>query len=190
MLYAFAQVVLTAFYSLFFRVRVTGRENIPKEGPVIICSNHISLNDPLVLGAFTKRPIHYLAKQELFRNPFFSAVLRTIHAMPVNREAASMASLKEVLDVLSKNQILGIFAQGRRIKDLDAKNAKSGTALFALKSGAPVIPVKIDSEYKLFKKISISIGPAIDLSAFRDKKLRSDMLEEATDVIMGAISAL
>ncbi|MDR1705839.1 MAG: 1-acyl-sn-glycerol-3-phosphate acyltransferase [Clostridiales bacterium] len=190
MFYAFARALIIAFYKLFFRVKVTGRENIPAEGPVIICSNHISLNDPCLIGAFTKRPVHFLAKHTLFRNPLFNAVMRGINAMPVNREAASMASFKEVMEVLSKGEVLGIFAEGRRMKELDIKNAKNGVALFALKTGAPVIPVKIASDYKLFRKVILNIGPAVDLSAFGGKKIRSEALEGVTDVIMKAISIL
>lgn len=190
MLYIFASKLLFIYYHIFFRLRVSGKENIPKDGPVIICSNHISNNDPLVLGASFKRPIHFMAKQEMFSNKLFAFILKKVNAFPLKRGATDLSSYKNALEVLDKGNMLGIFAQGHRLKEIEAKDAKTGVALFALKSGATVVPVKISSKYRPFGKIQVSIGKPVEMEEFKGQKVRSGMLKELTTIIMENISSL
>ena len=189
MTYRFAQVVFFVYYHLFYRLKISGKENIPDTGPVILCSNHISLNDPLLLGSSIKRPVHFIAKSELFKNPFFSFILRKINAIQVKRGTTDMSAFKSAMEVLDKGSVLGIFAQGGRVREEEAKDAKAGVALFALRSNAAVIPVKI-SGYKLFRRVTLTIGEPVNIGAFQGKKIKSDMLKELTDIIMAKVSSL
>jgi len=175
---------------MLFRVKVEGAENIPGSGSVILCSNHLSNNDPILLGSHIKRQIHFMAKIELFKIPVLGRCVRALGAFPVDRDSPGMASFRAGMGVLRDGKILCVFAQGRRFKDIDAKDAKAGVSLFALKSGAEVIPVKITPGYRLFGRLYIKIGPPVDLSAYRSQKPRSEVLREAADAIVGRIAAL
>ena len=193
MLYGFASVVFWIYYHIFYRVRVEGFENVPTEGSVIFCANHISYNDPILLCLLMKKkrnPVRMIAKQELFKNKLFGWALRHLHAIPVNREKADMATFKEVMKTLAAGGALGIFAQGTRVKADEEKEAKAGVALFALKGGADVVPVHFDATYKLFSRITVRIGEVMTLSEYRGAKLKSEVLAEAADAIMNEIGKL
>ena len=190
MFYKIIWIVLKIYFFLFFRFKIVGRENIPQSGGTIFCSNHSSMMDPLILAMITKRRVYYVAKKELFGNFIVAAVIKGLGAFPVDRQNTDMTAYKKAIEYLKQGKIVGVFAQGARFKELDAKNAKAGVALFALKSGAAVVPVAIKTSYKLFSKITVSIGKTVDLSGYGDKKIKSDMLNEITENIMGEISGL
>jgi len=188
--YRFAKPFIWFYYKVLFRVKVVGSENIPEQGAVILCSNHISNNDPLLLGAYIKRRLNCMAKVELFNIPVLGFILRSLGAFPVNRDDPGMESFRASMNVLKDGKVLCIFAQGRRFKEIDAKDAKAGVALFAFKSGAEVIPIKITPGYRLFRRLYVKIGPAVDLSDFRGQKARSEVLREAAEVIIGKVAEL
>jgi len=193
MVYGFAYGVFWLYYHIFNRVRVEGFDNIPKTGGVVFCSNHISYHDPILLCYLLwkkRKPVHMVAKQELFKNKFFGWILRKLHAIPVNREKVEMSTFKSVMKVLSDGGALGIFAQGTRIKEFEAKDAKAGVALFALKGGVPVVPVYIDATYKLFSRVTVRFGEPMELAEYRGAKLKTEVLSEAADGIMAAITTL
>jgi 1-acyl-sn-glycerol-3-phosphate acyltransferase len=131
-----------------------------------------------------------MAKEELFKIPVLGRIIRSLGAFPVNRNDPGMASFRAGMEVLKDGKVLCIFAQGRRFKEIDAKDAKAGVALFSHKSGAEVIPVQITPGYRIFRKIHIKIGPAVDLSAFREQKARSEVLKEAAELIITKIAEL
>jgi 1-acyl-sn-glycerol-3-phosphate acyltransferase len=190
MFYYISKFVVSIYYYLFYRIKVSGREHIPKKGGFVLCSNHLSVNDPIVLGFSLNRPIHFLAKKEIFQNKFFGFVLKTLHAIPVNRENVDMATFKAVLSVLKGGNCVCIFAQGTRIKEIDAKSAKSGIALFALKADVPIIPVCISTNYKHFSKVYVNIGEPVLLDKYKDTKIKTEGLNEITENVMTKISEL
>jgi len=150
------------------------------------------MHDPMLLGAFIRRPVHFLAKSELFGNPLTNRIMRSLNAMPVVRASPGMSSFKSAMAVLGSGRVLGIFAQGRRVslKEYDDGSIKAGVALFALKSGAEVIPIKITPRYRVFLPLTIKIGAPVDLSAFRPQKTRSDMLNQAAEVIYNRVKEM
>lgn len=177
-------------FSFCFRWQVVGAEHIPKEGPVILCANHISLLDPPLLGSGIERQVHFMAKEELFRIPVLSFLIRKFGAFPVKRGASDRASIRTALSLLEDGKIFGIFPEGTRSKTGELGPGLPGVALFALKSQAAVIPVAILGPYRLFKPIKIVYGQPIDMSELRAKKSGSDTLKEATDLIMSHIQQL
>ncbi|MCL2406452.1 MAG: 1-acyl-sn-glycerol-3-phosphate acyltransferase [Defluviitaleaceae bacterium] len=190
MLYTIGKPLTFLFYKLFFRASVTGNKNIPKDGAVLLCVNHLSNHDPLLLGTFTKRRIHFMAKEELFRMPIIRQMVRSLGAFPVDRNNPGQASFKAGMEILSAGKVLSVFPQGRRFAEIRKEDAKPGVSLFALKSDAVVIPVKIAPQYKIFRKTRIIIGKPIDLSAHRTDKPKSDTLKAVTDLIMEKIMEL
>jgi 1-acyl-sn-glycerol-3-phosphate acyltransferase len=190
MIYSFFRSMFRFFFSFFFRWQVIGTEHIPKEGPVILCANHISLWDPPLLGAGIDRQVHFMAKEELFHIPVISYFIKKFGAFPVKRGAGDRSAIRTALKLLEDGKIFGIFPEGTRSKTGELGPGKTGVALFALKSNAAVIPVAIVGPYKLFRPITIVYGKPIDLSQQRAGKGGSEALKETTDLIMQHIKEL
>ncbi|MBO8163030.1 MAG: 1-acyl-sn-glycerol-3-phosphate acyltransferase [Brevibacillus sp.] len=188
--YIFFRTFFRCFFSLFYRWQVIGNEHIPKEGPVILCANHISNLDPPLLGAPLERQVHFMAKEELFRIPVLSYIITKFGAFPVRRGAGDRAAIRTTLRVLEDGRVLGIFPEGSRSKTGKLKKGQPGAAMFALKSGAQVVPVAIIGPYRLFRSIKIVYGKPLDLSRFKKEKPNSDTLRELTDFIMQEIQRL
>lgn len=189
-MYLVAKFIAWIFIHIRCRVKVVGKKNIPAQGGVILCSNHISLLDPIVMGVTVSRPIHFMAKKELFKPGIVSWFFKSVNAFPVDRTTTDLSSYKKAISLLRDGNVMGIFAQGTRIKDGDLKSAKQGTAMFALKAGVPVVPVGIVSSYKLFGKVKISYGEPIYFNEFKDKRIKTDVLEQVTEKITAQINAL
>ncbi|WP_429840945.1 lysophospholipid acyltransferase family protein [Brevibacillus sp. FIR094] len=177
-------------FSLVYRWQVIGREHIPKEGPVILCANHISLWDPPLLGSGIERQVHFMAKEELFKIPIISFLITKFGAFPVKRGAGDRAAIRTTLKLLEDGKIFGIFPEGTRSKTGEPGEAMSGVAMFALKSEAAVIPVAIIGPYRPFRSIKIVYGKPIDLTQLREVKSSADTLKEASDLIMEHIKQL
>ncbi|WP_141335469.1 1-acyl-sn-glycerol-3-phosphate acyltransferase [Paenibacillus sp. tmac-D7] len=183
MLYRFLRGVFRLMFSVMFRLKAEGRENIPKEGAVVLCANHTSNWDPPVLGSLLERKVHYMAKAELFELPVLKQVLPRIGAFPVKRGGVSKDSIRLSLQLLKNGEIIGVFPEGTRSNA--GGMGKKGAASLALKSGATVIPAAIIGNYSLFRPMKVVYGPAIDISEFADAG--SEGLEQATDKIMTVI---
>ncbi|AAM24573.1 MAG: 1-acyl-sn-glycerol-3-phosphate acyltransferase [Caldanaerobacter subterraneus] len=191
MFYYFAKVIVRAIVKVIFRIKVKGLENIPKKGPVIICPNHISLLDPPVVGALLNRRIYFMAKEELFRNPFLKLLLGTgLGAFPVKRGTADLSAIKTALNHLKKGRAVGIFPEGTRSKTGKLQRAEPGVAMLAIKSKAPVVPVGIKGRYGLFSRVIINIGKPMTFEKYYDSKLSSQQLAEIGEEIMKEIAKL
>lgn len=127
----------------FFRVRVTGVQQVPAQGPVILAINHLSMLDPLIIGVTFPRPIHYMAKEELFRYPLLGHLLRWVGTFPVRRGEADREAIQRSLQLLKKGRVVGVFPEGTRSDDGRLREIQGGTALLALRSGAPILPIAI-----------------------------------------------
>ncbi|CAM4486371.1 lysophospholipid acyltransferase family protein [Paenibacillus typhae] len=183
MIYVICRGLLRLIYAILFPLKIVGRENVPKEGGVLLCANHISLLDPMTIGIKLKRQVKYMAKAELFGVPVLGWLIGKLGAFPVKRGGVSKESIKTALNTLRGGHVMGIFPEGTRNSDTGV--AKKGAASFALRSGAAVVPAAIIGSYKPFRRMTVIYGEPIDLSAFDGAG--SDSLEEVTDVIMGRI---
>lgn len=190
MLYKIGRCIFLLYFKLFYKVEVRGQENIPESGGIIICANHIHWLDPILLAVCIKRQIHYMAKVELFKNKFFGSVLRCVNAFPVKRGTADISAIKSSLKVIKEGNTLGIFPEGTRSRDGKLKPAEPGVAMIAVKTGAPVIPVGINGNYKLFGKINLTIGSAITFEEYSDIKLSADKTDQLSQSIMVQIGKL
>ncbi|WP_400163808.1 lysophospholipid acyltransferase family protein [Brevibacillus sp. TJ4] len=189
-LYRLFRSFFRAIFSFAYRWQVIGREHIPKEGPVILCANHISLWDPPLLGSGIERQVCFMAKEELFRIPVLSWFITQFGAFPVKRGAGDRAAIRSTLHILEQGKVLGIFPEGSRSKTGQIRQGQGGAAMFALKSQAEVVPVAIIGPYRLFRPITIIYGKPIDLSAYREAKTNSETVKSVTELIMAEIRSL
>lgn len=184
MLYRIFRVIFRLLFRFVYRLEVAGKENVPREGAVILCANHISNLDPPIVAAPLDRKVHYMAKEELFRIPLFNRMIAKFGAFPVKRGGVSKEAIRTALELLKAGEALGIFPEGTR------RNAggmgKKGAASLALKSGATVIPAAIIGNYRPFRKMKIIYGSPVDLQEFAVGASSQD-LEKATEKIMARI---
>lgn len=188
--YRFMCGVMRPWYAVFLPARVDGVENIPAEGGFILCCNHISARDPFYLAIRCKtRMFHFMAKQELFKNPVAGAVMRGLESFPVDRGHSDLNSVRNALNLIKEGHGLGLFPQGTRSRDNSRTPMLSGTAMIALRANCPVIPAYIGGPYRLFKKTQVSFGPPVDLSDF-GRRADKETLDRATRRIEDAVWAL
>lgn len=176
MLYRFLQIVFRLLFYTVFRTRVYGRENIPKEGAVILAANHASNIDPPLMASLIERPVSYMAKIELFENPIFGAAIRRCHAFPVKRGASDRGAIKAAVTVLKEGHMLGLFPEGTRSKTGELQKAEAGIALIASMTGAPIVPVAILNSHRIFAnggllpQLRIMYGAPISFQGDRKSK--------------------
>lgn len=164
MFYKFAKAVMKIVSRILYRIKVYNKEYEPLEGPVILCSNHISMMDPILIGIWLKRQIKFMAKEELFSMPILGFFAKKIGAFPVNRNSGDLTAIKISLKTLKDGNVLGLFPEGGRRHNEEESKAKSGVAIFAYKTKATVFPVHIickNSKLKFFAKVEIVYGNPI-----------------------------
>lgn len=190
MLYVFCKYIIGTVIRLFVHPIVYGIQNLRFKGPAIIVSNHISMSDPILLALVSPRFIHFMAKKELFDSKVCSALLRSMLAFPVNRKNVDIQSLKEALAVLNKGKVFGIFPEGKRSVTNDMDEFEKGAAFFAIRSGAPVIPVYLHpSSYRSFCP-KMMVGKPIDINDIVANSKKSELIDVVTDEIADSIRAL
>ncbi len=161
---------------ILFWDKVEGKENIPKEGACILAGNHTSIFDAYLLFRGTNRPIHFIAKKELFKGPF-GWFFKMMHLIPVDREHKNVEAVKFTLKLLKDNKVIGIFPEGT-FHDKYSKTKKElllpfkpGAISFAEKSGAPIIPFAIVGKIKIFSRPKIVFGNPIKVSKINGDKI-------------------
>ena len=193
MLYGILQIVFGAFFKIFFRAEIIGRENMPKDGAVILAANHMSNWDPPFVATFLKRPVSYMAKIELFENPIFGAAIRSCHAFPVKRGAADRGAIKAAMQVLKQGRCLGLFPEGTRSRTGKMKKAEAGVGLIASLTDAPVVPAAIIGTDCIFAngghfpKLKVIYGEPMHFTGDRKDK---EQLEAFSQAIMERIAEL
>lgn len=185
--YTFAKNIVKIVLSPLYRVKTIGKENFPKDGGVLICSNHIDNLDPPIVGMTCPRDIHFMAKEEAFRVPVLKGILPKVNAFPVKRGMSDREALRTGLSLLKEGKVLGLFPEGTRSKTGELGEGMAGAGFFALRSGAKVVPCAIIGPYKAFRRLKVIYGNPIDFTEYREKKINAD---EATKIIMDEIRAL
>ncbi|MDR0315133.1 MAG: 1-acyl-sn-glycerol-3-phosphate acyltransferase [Oscillospiraceae bacterium] len=177
----------------FRRVIRCGTENIPKEGGIILASNHISGFDPITVGGSGGRDLHFMSKIEHFEN-WYSPLLRVFNGFPVNRGNTDKSSVEYAIRVVKEGHVLGMFPEGTRSKTFEKPvKGKSGVALIAREARADVLPIslyKVQRDKK-WSDLIVRYGEVIKYEdfGFTDEK-KSRELKDATKKIMGEIGKL
>lgn len=191
MFYYFARVIIVpVLFVLMFCPKIVGRKNMPKKGKVIYICNHKTLLDPVIFGYFSRRQIIFLAKKELFKNKFATFIMEHYGAISVDRGSGATGAIKKAFKVLKKEQPLGIFPEGRRVKEMDLGHFEPGAAMIALKTDTPVVPVAIKGQVKFFHRLKVVIGEPMNLKDYVGSEVNTDSIAEATELLHNKILEL
>lgn len=180
---------------LIWGVSSKGTDNIPEDGAYLMCINHTSFADVLLLAATSKRQVHFLAKAELFKIPVLSSLIRALGAYPVRRGAGDVAAIKATLSLLCDGKIVGIFPQGTRSPGVDPANTefKNGAAMIAARAKAGIIPVFINSKnYRTrpFSKNEVIYGEPIGYRELEGLGKGTAQYAAITEAVRSAICSL
>jgi 1-acyl-sn-glycerol-3-phosphate acyltransferase len=186
--------------TLGFSLRMQGQRNMPQSGPALLIANHQSFLDPLVVGLCAHRPLVYLARKTLFRNPYFAYIIRSMNAVPIDQEGIGLEGIRTILKQLQLGKSVLIFPEGARTEDGDMHPLKPGIHLVIKRAQVPIIPVGIAGAYDAWPiwrpypilaplflpagKATISVALGQPLEAGRYAKMpREQALQELFDKI-------
>ncbi|BAG14145.2 hypothetical protein AGMMS5026_06520 [Endomicrobiia bacterium] len=150
-------------FSLFYRWHIEGAENIPQSGGAVIAPNHIGFFDSTLTGSAIKRPVHFMAKKELFDIPGFGWIIKQTNAFPVKRGMQDISAVRNAFSLLKSGCLLLVFPEGTRSKDGRIGKARAGAGMIACNTQVPLIPAKIENTNMMlkFKQIKIKFGKPV-----------------------------
>ena len=183
-------LIIWPIYNILRPVRAVGREHIP-DGPAVICPNHSSNRDPFhVVYAFGWRyPMRAMAKIQLMRLPFVGWILGKAGVFGVDRDKTDVKAVKTALGVLKSGNKLLMFPEGTRVRGDEDVEAKVGAALFATRTGVPLLPVYIQRKKRRFRRNTVVIGEPYT-PEYEGRKPSNEELQAMARDLMGRVKAL
>ena len=185
---ALVPIIRTVLYP-FMRIKVAGKENIPKEGGYVLAANHISYWDPVAMALACPDELSFMAKKELFKNPAFAWLIRNLNAFPVDRGGTDSKPIKTALSIIKDGKVLLLFPEGTRMKEEEQTDddAKSGMTMLAHRSKVPIVPAAIVGNYKIFKTVRVTFGKPVYLDEYYSEKLNSDTMHKISGDVLSEI---
>lgn len=181
-------------FEIFYKLKAYGRDNIPHKGPCIVCANHSSFFDPVVICAAIPHRVYWVALKTLYTIWPFAIFLQIAECIRVN------GVIKEALSAIEAGKVIGIFPEGRRTYDGKLmRKGKRGAALLALRTGTPVLPAWIDGTYQAYPRrakfpgvhpINIYFGRVLKFPRHDEEVIDEEVITAATAKIMKAMSEL
>jgi len=199
LLYRLGRFIFAVLLRVVNRWEVRGREHVPSSGPVLLIANHTSYADPPIVGTACPRPVHFMAKAELFSIPVLGWLIRRTHAFPVKRGGADGAALRHGIRLLKEGKVLLIFPEGTRSLDGKLRPLETGAAFMALSAGAQVVAVGVDGGDRVLPpgsplvrpaKLRVSFGRPIPLDDLRGERITRDATQAATNRMAAALREL
>ncbi|MCM1524563.1 MAG: 1-acyl-sn-glycerol-3-phosphate acyltransferase [Ruminococcus sp.] len=190
---AFVRYATILAYKIAYNFKIEGWENVPETEGVIIASNHRSYADPVLLTMPMKRPVTYMAKEELFKNRLFAAFIRFLGAFPVKRGAGDMKVIDDCVEILGSGRNVVIFPEGTRSKENKVGKGKTGVAMIAARSGADVLPMGVVFEGNKLRfrcKLTLRIGRVIKSDQLDIGEGKPKDLKRIKHIIMDSITEL
>lgn len=186
--YTFVRFIVTLPTLVLYRVRAVGRENVPKDGPLILAPNHFSQMDHFFIGLYLRRKIRFMAKSQMFGPPLLTYIYKHGGVFPVRRGHRDEAAFETAFTILEQDGMLLIYAEGGRSRSDELGEVKPGIGRIALESGAPVVPVAIHGSagvrrWKRFRfpKVTVRFGEPLSFPV-EDSPGRERQLEVATEI--------
>ncbi|TES85457.1 1-acyl-sn-glycerol-3-phosphate acyltransferase [Candidatus Aerophobetes bacterium] len=186
--YYFLWGLTLIIFKVSFKIKIRGKENIPSKGPAVVASNHLSYLDPIVLGLITPRRMNFIAKEELFGNSLFRALITQLGAFPLKRERFDRAGYERALAILREGGILILFPEGTRAQHGKPGHLRQGAVRIALRAGVPLVPIVIAGTDSILPrgkrtirlgKIRVEVGKplaAVKLDKTQDSRRETDEL--------------
>ncbi len=198
-IYRWAQRLTYLFCKVMGHIETDGVENIPREGGVLLVSNHISLLDPVIVGSAANREIHFMARSNVFNVPLLGPIISVFNAYPVHRGRPDLGALRRTISLLKGGNAVLIFPEGTRSFDGKLGKAHDGACFIASRANVPTIPVYQKGAEKMMPrgskrirraKLSVTFGKPIDFSHIVESEIKREMYQEMGVQMMGAISSL
>jgi 1-acyl-sn-glycerol-3-phosphate acyltransferase len=201
-LYWVIKIIITPVLRICCRIRVEGKEHLPRSGPVILASNHRSFLDSIFIPLVVRRRVTFVAKAEYFDDKRVAWFFRGVGQIPIRREggSASERALESATEVLEAGGVFGIYPEGTRTRDGKLHRGHTGVARLALRTGAPIVPVgligtdevqPIDTKLpRLFKTVRIRFGEPIPLDHYAGRHDDRLALRDVADEVMYEIAQL
>lgn len=194
MFYKIIRAIFRFLIVFLMPTKVIGGEKLDREGRYILACNHQTYLDIPMLIAKCPRVINFMAKALFFEGrPVLGFFFRKMHAFPVHPASSDLKSLKHAIEVLNKDEVLGIFPQGRRVKEspvVKREEIYSGMAFIALKAKADIIPVMFMRPPLVLKRNVMKVGEPIKYEDYKDRRLKQDTLDEITDELCARMNSL
>jgi 1-acyl-sn-glycerol-3-phosphate acyltransferase len=200
--YWLLKAILTPVLNLCYRIKIEGREHLPKSGPVILAANHRSFLDSIFIPLVLRRRVTFVAKAEYFDDPKSAWFFRAVGQIPIRREGGSAAegALAAATDVLESGGVFGIYPEGTRTRDGYLHRGHTGVARLALATGAPIVPVGLvatdecqptDKKLpRLFRTVWVRFGAPLPLEHYASREHDRLVLRQITDELMYEIREL
>ena len=196
LLYRLGRCLAHFCFGTFGRVEVTGAENVPPYGPVILVCNHLSYNDPPLLVASVPRPLYFVGKKELFANPVSRFIMQGFHVSPFDRSGSGIDAMRTLIGHLNRDRIAVIFPEGHRSPDHTMKEGMLGVVYLALKSQATILPVGVTGTQNFLGwrmplplcKLKTNIGQPFSLPGLEGKPSK-EVMHSILDMIMDRVAA-
>jgi 1-acyl-sn-glycerol-3-phosphate acyltransferase len=186
--YTLARIVLTLPTLLIYRVRAIGTENVPRDGALVLAPNHFSQMDHFFVGVYLRRKIRFMAKSQMFGPPVLTYVYKHGGVFPVRRGQHDEEAFKTAYQLLDKEEMLLVYAEGGRSRSQQLGEPKPGIGRIALESGAPIVPVAIHGSARVrgwtrlhFPKVTVQFGKPI-VFAVEPSPGRERQLEVAAEI--------
>ncbi|MFE6647095.1 lysophospholipid acyltransferase family protein [Nocardioides sp. NPDC057772] len=205
-MYRVLHAVVPPLLRAVWRPTVTGGENVPRSGGVILASNHLSFADSIVIPSVSPRPVHFLAKSDYFTGTGIKGAAQRawfegMGMLPVDRDdpQAALGSLEVALEVLGRGEAFGIYPEGTRSRDGRLYRGRTGVAHLALTAGVPVVPVglrgtaelqPVGSSLPRLAKVTVEFGKPIQVAGRFDGVPLGKARRALTDEVMESIAAL
>lgn len=180
-LYTFGRKLAGLLVKCLFPVKYHQPERLDMDAPYILMANHQSLLDPFALAYPCKKyEIRFLGKKEITKNKVLGSLVTKIHMIPVDRHHTDLSAMRSCSKVLKEGKVLGIFPEGTRHHEDLMSSIETGTAVLALRSGVPLIPVYFDQKLKLFRRINVYVGNPMDVTDLRKQGFDAEQVEKLT----------
>lgn len=197
-LYRWGHRLTNLFCKSMGHLEVVGVHHIPREGGVLLVSNHVSFLDPVIVGSAANREIHYMARSNAFSIPGIGPLISAYNAYPVNRGAADLGALRKTISLLKAGNVVLIFPEGTRSADGTLGAARDGACFIAHRAGVPTIPAFHSGAERMLPRgskcprrtqLTVAFGTPIELTPGKSESKR-DMYKQMGEQMMQAIAEL